>query len=469
MPLSTWTSRALFAGILLALGSGLYKAWQEHRALGYGFRVPVIAPAAAKPAAVAPKKIARKKVRGRWRWQEEIIETNGTRFETHFASSKLHAQTHAASLVELTDGRVRAFWFSGSREGASDVTINSAVYDPARSAWSDEQVVASRASTQRALHRYVAKLGNPVVGRAADGSLQLFYVTVSLGGWAGSSITLMTSNDEGATWSAPRRLVTSPFLNISTLVKGAPFLYADGSMGLPVYHESISKFAELLHLDAAGRVIDKQRLARAGQGTLQPVVLVKNKNEALVLTRYAGKQAPPRVVSLSTEDGGRSWSAPQPSALPNPNAAVTAVVLADGRLLAALNNQESGRDTLSLMLSADGGNSWRVIHQLESLSAERTSKFDEKLCRHVVASLAQNADTNVAKAPAATVDGYVASAEARVRADGACNFEFSYPYLIQVGNGDLHLAYTWNRTFIKHVMFDRAWLDQRIGKRDALH
>ena len=126
------------------------------------------------------------------------------------------------------------------------------------------------------MHRYVAKLGNPVAGRAADGTLRLFYVTVSLGGWAGSSITTMTSNDEGATWSAPQRLITSPFINISTLVKGTPFLYADGSMGLPVYHEFFSKFAEILHLDAAGKVIDKQRLARAGQGTLQPVVLVKN-------------------------------------------------------------------------------------------------------------------------------------------------------------------------------------------------
>ena len=139
------------------------------------------------------------------------------------------------------------------------------------------------------MHRYVAKLGNPVVGRAADGTLRLFYVTVSLGGWAGSSITTMSSNDEGATWSVPQRLITSPFINISTLVKGTPFLYADGTMGLPVYHEFVSKFAEILRLDDAGRVIDKQRLARGGQGTLQPVVMVRSPSEALVLTRYAGK------------------------------------------------------------------------------------------------------------------------------------------------------------------------------------
>ena len=111
--------------------------------------------------------------------------------------------------------------------------------------------------------------------RAADGTLWLFYVSVSLGGWAGSSITMMTSDDDGASWNTPRRLVTSPFINISTLVKGAPFLYADGTMGLPVYHEFVSKFAEILRLDKTGKVIDKQRLAAGGQGTLQPVVLVQ--------------------------------------------------------------------------------------------------------------------------------------------------------------------------------------------------
>lgn len=118
---------------------------------------------------------------------------------THFVSTQQNIATHAASLVELSDGRIRAFWFAGSREGAEDVEIRSAVFDPAKNLWGAEQSIANREDTQRSLLRYVKKLGNPVAQRAPDGTLWLFYVTVSLGGWAGSSITAITSNDDGVT------------------------------------------------------------------------------------------------------------------------------------------------------------------------------------------------------------------------------------------------------------------------------
>jgi len=40
------------------------------------------------------------------------------RFDAQFVSSAPGQAVHAASLVELRDGRLRAVWFSGSREGA---------------------------------------------------------------------------------------------------------------------------------------------------------------------------------------------------------------------------------------------------------------------------------------------------------------------------------------------------------------
>ncbi|MFZ2162186.1 MAG: sialidase family protein [Sideroxyarcus sp.] len=445
--------------VALAFGFGLHKAWQQPNP-GYGFRVPVINPPAAQPVAEQAPPVRKNR---RYRRDEEPNVVAG-RFNSHFASSRLHAQVHASSLIELKDGRMRAFWFSGSREGAPDVTVNTAVFDPQSGEWSAEQAIASRSGTQRALHRYIAKLGNPVAGRAADGTLRLFYVAVSLGGWAGSSITTMTSNDEGATWNAPQRLITSPFINISTLVKGAPFLYADGTMGLPVYHEFVSKFAEILRLDAAGKVIDKQRLARGGQGTLQPVVLVRNQNEALALTRYAGKDNPHLARSIFTRDGGRHWGAVEKSSFPNPDAALSGTALPDGRLLAVLNHQEAGRDSLSLMLSSDGGRDWKEIHRLEEMRVVRDKNLDEAQCLNIVQGLLQHSDARLAKAPAATLDEYVDTAKARVRAGGGCGFEFSYPYLIQASNGDFHLSYTWNRVFIKHITFDQDWLDRRLRK-----
>ena len=395
-----------------------------------------------------------------------IAVTEPVRFETHFASSKTFVQVHAASSIELKDGRIRSFWFSGSREGAKDVSIRSAVFDPAKSQWGAEEVVMTREFTQQALHRYIAKLGNPVAGRAADGSLRMFYVTVSMGGWAGSSITTMTSRDEGASWSEPQRLVTSPFVNISTLVKGAPFLYADGTMGVPVYHEFISKFAEILRVDANGAVLDKQRLAAGGQGSLQPVVLVQNAQTAQVLMRYAGAAEPSRVLMASTQDAGQHWSAAGKSNLRNPDAALGGVALPDGRLLAVLNDMEHGRDALSLMISADDGKTWREVQKLEDQQAA-SAQADE-------AHFTSNVQTLIPQSDSAATERlaqYVESTKRTVCKDGRCRYEFSYPYLIQTVSGDFHLVYTWNRTFIKHLRFNQAWVNQRLQEHshDALH
>lgn len=362
--------------------------------------------------------------------------------------------THAASLVELGDGRIRAFWFAGSREGAEDVEIRSAAFDPAKNLWGAEKSVATREGTQRSLLRYVKKLGNPVALRATDGTLWLFYVTVSLGGWAGSSITAITSTDDGATWSPARRLITSPFLNISTLVKGTPFLFSDGTIGLPVYHEFIGKFGELLRIGKRGEIISKQRLS-SGKSSLQPVVLIKDPQQALVLMRYSGA-SPKRVIATATTDAGQHWSAPVKTALANPDAAISGVTLADGRLLVALNNIEQGRDALSLAVSADGGATWKTIYQLED---QRGANTEPTRYAQVTGELAKATEAGIADATA-----YARSAQRNKCEAQQCSFEFSYPYLIHTKSGDFHLVYTWNRSFIKHVSFTRAWLDQQMRK-----
>jgi predicted neuraminidase len=377
---------------------------------------------------------------------------------THFVSTRQDISTHAASLVELSDGRIRAFWFAGSREGAEDVEIRSAVFDPAKNLWGPEHSIANREDTQRSLLRYVKKLGNPVARRASDGMLWLFYVTVSLGGWAGSSITAITSSDDGASWNPARRLITSPFINISTLIKGTPFAYDDGTMGLPVYHEFIGKFAELLRISNTGEIIDKQRLS-CGKSTLQPVMLIKNPQQAMVLMRHSGA-SPARVMATVTDDAGQHWSLPAKIALANPDAAISGVVLPDGlpagRILVVLNDIEAGRDALSLVVSADGGATWKTVYQLED---QRGQPTEPARYLQVAGELAKATEASIADAT-----GYAKSAQRNKCEGQTCGFEFSYPYLIQTHSGDFHLVYTWNRSFIKHIQFTRAWLEQRMEK-----
>ena len=316
---------------------------------------------------------------------------------------------HAASLIALKDGAVRAFWFAGSREGAPDVVINTAVFDPQAAMWSAPTLVMDRVSAEKGLSRYIAKLGNPVPARMADGRIQLFFVTVSIGGWAGSSISTVISDDEGLTWSGPQRLITSPLINLSTLVKSPPLLFSDGRMGLPAYHEWIGRFGEFLRIEA-NQVIDKRRMS-SGRGAIQPVVFTDGPQEASAFFRQTRSSSQPKQIPVSeTKDAGQSWVAIGDLEIPNPNSAVAALTLANGTRLMVLNNIEAGRYRLVMVMRESNSLQWKVIQVLED---------DESL----------------------------GNDQRR---------EFSYPYLISANGEDAHLAYTWDRKKIRHVYFPAA-------------
>jgi predicted neuraminidase len=90
-------------------------------------------------------------------------------------------------------------------------------------------------------------------------------------------------------------------------------------------------------------------------------------------------------------------------------------LLSDGTLLLVFNNAEENREDLSLALSKDFGNTWRVAHRFEG-------------------------DSRSTQAPVP---------------------EYSYPWIMQDRAGDVHVLYTWGRSRIKHVRFNRAWLESR--------
>jgi hypothetical protein len=145
--------------------------------------------------------------------------------------------------------------------------------------------------------------------------------------------------------------------------------------------------------------------------------------------------------------------------LPNPDAALSGVVLDDGRILVALNDIESGRDQLSLVASHDGGVTWKTVIRLEDQTGFRGQLLDRARYLETTGTLARSSDATVPD-PA----DYARSAGVQMCRGAGCAFEFSYPYLIQARNGEFHLAYTWNRSFIKHVRFNQAWLDRRLSE-----
>ena len=326
-------------------------------------------------------------------------------FASHWVSRGETREAHSAN-IGLRENAPFTVWYGGTEEGHADVALFFSSFDG--KTWSPATRITDRAQTEAGLDRYIRKIGNPATHVWPDGSIGLFYVAVSVGGWGASTINYMESRDGGSTWNQPKRIVTSPFLNISTLVRTQPVVHQDGTIELPVYHEFIGKFAESLHLDRDIKVLEKRRISW-GQDALQPAVVAVAETEALALLRHAVDENGRVLLSLSN-DTGLSWSSPTALSLPNPNAAVAALNLGDGQILMALNDTEDGRHKLSLARSSPG-NDWRIIRVLEEESA-------------------------------------IADPD----------FEFSYPSMIRDEAGLIHLVYTWNQKRIKHVVFNEGWL-----------
>ncbi len=335
-------------------------------------------------------------------------------YRQQFASSGVTREVHSAVMVKLGNGNLRAFWYGGAREGAKDVSIYTAELDLQSNEWLDERVLVERHATAQQLGIYLRKIGNPVTFRDGDERLWLFFVSVSVGGWAGSTINFMISDDDGQSWTTPKRLIASPIFNLSTLVKGEPFLYTDGSIGLPVYHEMIGKFGELIHLSSSGEVLDKVRLM-SGRVSLQPIVLPSSDQHARIYMRNATDAPDSTLFETWTTDAGENWAPVVRNDLPNPNAAITGLRLDDGGLLLVINNQHDKRNNLSLMHSVDDGDSWQLLYQFEQ--EENTPEFEH---------------------------------------------QFAYPSLRQSSDGDFHVVYTWNKERIKHIRFNQRWLQQRM-------
>jgi predicted neuraminidase len=319
---------------------------------------------------------------------------------------------HVASVCEKADGKLAAVWYAGSREAAPDVAIYFSERDAQKAqAWSKPRVVADPASASKELGRLVGKVGNPVLFSDSNGRLWLIYVTMPFGGWSGSSLNVKTSDDGGLTWSESKRLTLSPFFNISELVRNNPVPLHDGGFALPIYHECMRAFPEMLRIYADSsntRLRWKKTRMAAARNLIQPSIVAWDERSATVFFRSTSGRA--AVAAATTEDGGETWSEPFFLDLPNPNASLNALTLSRERVLLAFNDSTEGRENLRLALSSDRGAHWTRIATLE--------------------------DTR--------------------------GGEFSYPYMIRDRSGRIHIVYTWRRQSIKHVTFNDAWIEERF-------
>ena len=309
-----------------------------------------------------------------------------------------YPSVHASTIVETSSHELVAAWFGGTRERGPDVGIW--VSRKEQSGWTPSVELANGVQPDGTRH----PTWNPVLFQPRSGPLMLFYkVGPSPESWWGM---LRTSADAGRTWSEPRRLPDG----ILGPIKNKPVQLADGTILSPTSTESESEPSRWqVHFERSsdgGKTWTATQPLNDGTtvAAIQPSILFRRKTGGDELLAV-GRTRQSKVFATTSDDGGRTWSALSLlDDLPNPNAGIDAVTLADGRQLIVYNPVTRGRSPLAVAVSRDG-RAWTKVLTLEDQSGE-----------------------------------------------------YSYPAVIQTSDGRVHVTYTWKRQRVKHVVLDPAKL-----------
>lgn len=293
-------------------------------------------------------------------------------------------QCHASTITPTKSGLLAA-WFGGTREKNPDVEIWISHYDG--KSWSPVRSVANGIQTPD--FRYPC--WNPVLFTQPDGEIQLFFkVGANPREWWGE---LITSRDDGKTWSKPVKLPDG-YLGP---IKNKPELLSDGRLLCPTSTEHDGWRVHMEWLTPNGNW-QKTSPLNDGQelGAIQPAILKWN-DRLQIVCRSQQKQ----IATAWSSDLGQTWSEMTLiEDLPNPNSGIDAVTLKDGRGILIYNNTPRGRSPLNVATSRNGTD-WKDVMILENQPGE-----------------------------------------------------YSYPAVIQTADGKIHITYTWKRRRVKHVVLD---------------
>ncbi len=360
-------------------------------------------------------------------------------------------QAHAANLLELAGGDLACVWFGGTQEGKSDISIHMSRLAKGATAWTTPQRLSDDPARSEQ---------NPILFPAPDGGLWLLHTSQHSGNQDTSVVKRRISRDNGVSWGAEDVLVGDP----GTFVRQPLVVLDNGDWLLPCFLCRTTPGTKWLGDQDISVVKLTSDQGRTWRDVIVPeslglvhMCIVPTRRRGL-LALFRSRWADNIYLSRSS-DNGLSWSPPRPTALPNNNSSIQATALGDGRIALVFNNiaktdtterraslydeieddeaavpptaaasaapatptqSSPGREAfwgtprapVTLALSDDDGESWRIVRDLE------------------------------------TGDGYCLTNNSEQR----LNRELSYPSVIQTSDGALQVAFTYHRRAIKHVV-----------------
>jgi predicted neuraminidase len=262
---------------------------------------------------------------------------------------------HASTVCALPEGRIMAAWFGGHHESADDVEIWSSVREGGQ--WS-APVQMSRTTDEACW--------NPVLYRDGDDVTLFFKRGHKIAHW---KTFVRRSTDGGRTFGAEEELIPGDESGGRGPVKDKPIRLSDGTLIAGASHESEDGKIWRAFFDLSpdgGHTWTRTLYLEVKEPTrlIQPTLWEDGDGVHALLRSDAG------VVCRADSPDGRTWSAVSRTALPNNNSGIDCVFLTDGssgdspdgRLALVCNPVGAdwgARTPLSLLVSGDGGRTWK--------------------------------------------------------------------------------------------------------------
>lgn len=361
------------------------------------------------------------------------VLTDGTAFLPSPA-----VQNHAAFLARLPDGALACAWFGGSLEGKSDISVHASILDEGAGAWGPASQLTDLPDRSEQ---------NPVIFVDPNGGIHLFNTAQPAGNQDESRVWMRPLTREGDRLVAGEGRETD--LPPGTFIRGPLRIRDDGAWMLPLFlcnPRPGARWTGAHDTAAMGVSTDRGQSWTVehvpdslGSVHMTPVELDDGRMAAFYRRRQADA-----VHRSESVDGGRSWTAPEPTDVPNNNSSICAARLSDGRIAMVCNPvsaAESGARRASLYdelgddddrPDAEGGCRpiWGVERAPMSLCISEDGGRTFSI-RHIIEDGPGTCLSNN------SLDGK--------------NKELSYPALLPRPDGGLDIAYTYHRRAIRHV------------------
>jgi len=349
-------------------------------------------------------------------------------------------QNHAANLCRLPGGALACVWFGGTMEGMGDISVYMSRLEPGSDRWSDVEKLSDDATKSEQ---------NPLLFVAPDGRVWLLYTSQTAGDQDGAIVKCRISDDGGKTFGSVETLCDVP----GTFVRQPIVVNGRGEWLLPLFRcigipgrrwTGDRDFASVLVSADQGRTWTMHDVPDSiGAVHMNIVPLGGDKMAALYRHRFAEN-----VLVSHSHDGGRSWSAPVATNLPNNNSSVQAVALRSGRVAIVYNHSSAATSTdrrTSLYDEIEGENA--TPDAVPAADDERKAIWGVPRAPLGLAFSEDGGRSFGERIDLETGDGYCLTNNSK---DGL-NREFSYPSILEAPDGSLDIAFTYYRRAIKHV------------------